>query len=103
MTQVDKRATLSALLGETLTDAVADVYLSLSADAILKKSFPFNPEIEEVPQEFAMLQIQLAQRYYLRKGAESETQHVENGVSRTYGSVDDKDLLSKITPIAKVV
>lgn len=38
-----------------------------------------------------------------KNGAEGQTSHSENGVSRTYGSSDDypKDLISQIIPLIK--
>ena len=50
-----------------------------------------------------MLQVKLAVRYFLRRGGEGETRHSENGIDRTYGSVNDEDLLSEVTSFAKVI
>ena len=52
---------------------------------------------------YEMLQVKLATRYFLRRGGEGEIRHSENGIDRTYGSVNDEDLLMEITPFAKVI
>ena len=48
------------------------------------------------------IQCDLAARYFLRRGGQGEINHEENGVNRQYGSVDDADILEKLTPFAKV-
>jgi len=101
MTQAQKRATLSTLVNETLTDAIADVYLTISSNKIIDRLYPFDNSQYEVPPQYEMLQCELACRLYLKRGAEGETIHNENGINRTYGG--DEDLLSTITPFARVV
>lgn len=56
----------------------------------------------EMPSEYDVLQCQLAARYFLRRGGEGEVTHSENGINRTYGSVNDSDLLQEIVPFAKI-
>ena len=55
-----------------------------------------------IPTDYDVLQCQLAARYFLRRGGEGEVTHSENGINRTYGSVNDSDLLQEIVPFAKV-
>ena len=55
-----------------------------------------------MPSEYDVLQCQLAARYFLRRGGEGEVTHSENGINRTYGSVNDSDLLQEIVPFGKV-
>ena len=38
-----------------------------------------------------------------RRGGEGEISHSENGISRTYGSVDDEDILGRLTPYVGVI
>jgi hypothetical protein len=38
-----------------------------------------------------------------RKGGEGEIAHSENGISRTYATVDDEDILRTLTPYVGVV
>lgn len=85
------------------TDAQIAVYLEDAAEAILLRRYPFGlPEVAEVPKEYEKLQCRLAARYLLRRGADGEKAHNEDGVNRTYGSVNDEDLLMEVIQIAKV-
>ena len=86
------------------TDALVSVYLSNAAAAILRRLYPFGvPEGAEVPDMYAYSQCELASRYFLRRGAQGEVTHNENGVNRTYGTVNDEDILREVMPYAKVL
>lgn len=37
-----------------------------------------------------------------RRGGEGEIAHNENGINRSYGTVNDEDILNRITPFVKV-
>lgn len=86
------------------TDALVGVYLNDAKAAILRRLYPFGiPEtVTDVPPIYEMLWCKLAARYFLRRGAEGEKLHEENGINRQYGSVNDEDLLSEVTPYAWV-
>lgn len=85
------------------TEAVIAVYLSDAEAAILRRLYIFGvPEGAEVPDMYAYSQCELAARYFLRRGAQGEVVHNENGVNRTYGSANDEDILREIMPFAKV-
>ena len=89
---------------ESATDALVGAYLEDAKHAILRRRYPFGvPDGAEVEDIYGMLQVKLAVRYYLRRGGEGEINHSENGISRTYGSVNDEDLLMEVTPYAKVM
>ena len=106
MTQSEKITLVQTLLGadEDASDAVVSVYLDLAKGAILNRRFPFGiPDYAEVPKEYEMLQCRLAERYFLKRGAEGEAVHLEDGVHRHYGSVNDSDLLDEVIQIAKVM
>ena len=105
MTTAEKISKVQTLLGndEEATDALISVYLDLAKDAILNRRYPFGiPDYADVPREYESLQIRLAQRYFLKQGAEGEQIHNEDGVHRHYGSVPDEDLLREVIQIAKV-
>lgn len=103
MTDYEKRVRVQEALDniETATNKKVDYCLLLAKSAILNR---LNKEsITEVPERYVGVQLQLAVRYFNRQGAEGESTHDENGIKRTYGSVNDEDLLSEVTPYAKVV
>ena len=86
------------------TDEIVVVYLQLALNKMLERLFPYDSTktVSDIPERYETIQCELAARLYLRRGGEGETSHEENGVNRTYGSVDDEDILSRLTPFAKV-
>lgn len=106
MTTEEKITRVQTLVGadEEATDALIAVYLDDAKSAILNRRYPFGiPDTaDDVPAMYESLQCRLAARYFLRRGAEGEISHNEDGVNRTYGSVNDEDLLMSVIQIAKV-
>lgn len=103
MTAENMTANVRARVGDnSLTDNLISVYLGDAADAIMKRLYPFGTSETEVPEKYHVTQCKLAARYILRRGGEGEISHSENGVARSYGSVDDADILNTIVPYAKV-
>ena len=82
------------------TDALVSVYLQDAQAAILRRLYPFGvpSDVTAVPSIYELLWCKLAARYFLRRGAEGEIVHEENGINRQYGSVGDEDLLREVTP-----
>ena len=101
MTQNEKIATVKALANdEELTEDLISVYLKKAESAIFNRMFPFKEMMNfEVPVKYESIQCELACRYILRRGAEGEVTHKENGIDRTYGSVNDSDLLSEVMQV----
>lgn len=75
------------------------LYLSVAANMILQRLYPHGiPPMTILPSQYDMMQCELAARQFLRRGGQGETAHSENGISRTYGSADDSDILNRIVP-----
>ncbi len=106
MTDAEKILMVKALVmnDSQATDAVCSVYLSLAASKMLERLYPYDTTkgAGDLPGRYDTLQCELASRLFLRRGSEGESNHEENGVNRTYGTVDDEDILSRLTPFAKV-
>ena len=106
MTENEKIAMVRALVDNdpTASDDLIKVYLRLANSTRLERLYPFDADKEEsdLPERYETIQCELASRLFLRRGGEGETNHEENGVNRTYATVDDEDLLSRLTPFAKV-
>ena len=106
MTNAQKVTMVQTLVGNdpVATSELVTVYLQLASSKMLKRLFPFDSTKtdSDIPESYHTDQCELAVRLFLRKGGEGETSHEENGVNRTYGSVDDEDILSRLTPFAKV-
>ena len=84
------------------TDDVVSVYLNLACNAMLERLYPYDSDKTEIPSRYDTIECELAARYFLRRGGQGEINHEENGVNRQYGSVDDEDILKRLTPYAKV-
>lgn len=95
MNDKEKLVLLRTLLGcGSSEDAVLTAYLKLAGQKIIDKAFPFDKTVTEVPDEYAVLQCEIAQYLYNKQGAEGEVSHDENGIKRTYesGGVPDSML-----------
>lgn len=86
------------------TDETIAVYLNLACGAMLERVYPYDATMsaEDLPVRYDTMQCELAARYFLRRGGQGEINHEENGVNRQYSSVDDSDILNRLTPFAKV-
>jgi len=106
MTNAEKIAMVKVLVESDpeATDEVVSAYLSLAVNAMIERLFPYDSNRNEadVPVRYDMTQCELAARYFLRRGGQGEINHEENGVNRQYGTVDDEDILKRLTPFAKV-
>lgn len=107
MTDTEKLLLVRNQINEDSTvvsDDVLTVYLLLACNKMLERLYPFDTDKDasDLPSRYDVIQCELAARLYLRRGGEGETSHEENGVNRTYASVDDEDILSRLTPFAKV-
>lgn len=103
MTTAEKEQIVITLIGdvpEASQPSLLDVYLADAQSSILNRMYPFGyASTVEVPAQYEMLQCKLAARYILRRGAEGEKAHNENGINRTYESVNDEDLLMEVMQV----
>ena len=106
MTSAEKIAMVKTLVENDTgaTDDVVTVYLTVASNKMLERLYPYDSTKEgsDIPARYDTIQCELAARLFLRRGAEGETSHEENGVNRAYGTVDDEDILIRLTPFAKV-
>lgn len=106
MTNNDKISWVRTMLQNDpqATDDVITTYLDLAKETVLHAMFPLGNGTEfDVPEKYNGVHCQLAARYFSRRGGLGEIEHNENGIARVYASATDRDLLSMITPFAKVV
>ena len=101
MTQL---ARLKIRITEKVTDAELEDILESAKAVIMSRRFPFGKQPPEIEEKYKDLQIRIAVEMFNKRGAEGETAHSENGVSRSYASANvSEDLLKEITPKAGVV
>ena len=97
---MDKLQTLKTLIGvDDSEDDLLLTLLSLAEGKILERLYPYDHSKETVPTRYVGKQIEIAVYLYNKQGAEGQTAHSENGISRTYGSADvPESMLRGITP-----
>lgn len=79
-------------------------YLWQAQEAILNRLYPYMNDAEYenavVPRRYESKQIRIAAYLLNKRGAEGETQHIENGIHRNYKSSDIPDeMLRDIPPL----
>jgi hypothetical protein len=104
MTQAEKLQLLKAMVGESDTEEVLLTYLNIAGQKILNRAYPFGTEETEVPTRYDFLQCEIAAYLLNKRGAEGQTAHSENGISRSYESADvPESLLGAVTPMVGVL
>ena len=104
MTQTEKLTLLKAMVGSSDTDDVLLAYLDIAGAKIINRAYPYKSDATEVPSRYEFLQCEIAAYLLNKRGAEGQTAHSENGISRSYGSADVPEaMLSAITPMVGVI
>lgn len=99
MTDTEKLTALRAVIGDSDTDEVLSAYLTLAGSKILAKAYPYDDTVTEVPAKYEYLQVEIAAYMLNKRGAEGQTSHSENGISRTYENADiPASMLKAVTP-----
>jgi hypothetical protein len=98
MTNAEKRVALAvALAPDTDTDEVLDGVLADAEALVLNRMYPFGyPDGTLVPLRYERIQIQLAAELYSKRGAEGQTGHSENGITRSWP--EQSALLKRVIP-----
>ena len=103
MTDTDKLTMLESMTGETDSTGLSS-YLTLAKGVVISRAYPYGTGTEEVPAPYHTTQVEIAAYMLNKRGAEGETAHSENGVSRSYEDGDiPATLLRRITPMAGVL
>lgn len=99
---------MKMIIGNEITEdfSALSAYLDIAESKILNRQYPFGvPENAEVETRYQQMQVEIAVFLYNKRGAEGETAHTENGVTRNYGGTTDvpPELLAQVTPYGMVV
>ena len=104
MAHEEKLKLLKAMVGESDTEEVLLAYLDIAGRKIINRAYPYDPEVTEVPKRYDFLQCEIATYLLNKRGAEGQTGHGENGISRSYESADvPESLLGAVTPCVGVL
>ena len=105
MTQKDAElvSRIKNRLGENDDSKTGLVYefLQEAQSEILSRRFPYGEYPAEFPKEYENLAVKLAVVLYNKMGAEGENSHSENGVGRSYETIDE--LLYTVVPKVGVI
>ena len=104
MTNVEKLALCRAMIDQPndavgWDDKVLGSYLAIAGQKILNRAYPYDNTVTEVPTRYGYLQCEIAAYLLNKRGAEGETSHSENGISRTYENADiPESMLRDVIP-----
>ena len=103
MTEVEKLAMLRVIVGQPnegdWSDDVLTSYLAIAGRKIINRAYPYDDTVEDVPRRYGYLQCDIAAYLLNKRGAEGQTAHSENGISRSYESADvPESMLSEVIP-----
>lgn len=97
---------LQGIIGDDEEESTLSTYLDLAGEKIVNRVYPYRKDDEEmpVPVKYHGLQVEIAAFMLNKRGAEAESQHIENGVHRNWRSADvPDDMLSQIVPYVGVI
>ena len=109
MTEVEKLTLLRTMVGtpdnnEEWRDDVLMSYLAIAGQKIITRAYPYDDSVTEVPRRYGVLQCEIAAYLLNKRGAEGETAHSENGISRSYENADvPESLMSNVVSYVGVV
>ena len=88
---------LNAMVGGNEESSTLLVYLQVAGKAIMNKAYPFQNAARpaDVPEQYHELQAEIAAYLMNKRGAEGQTRHDENGITRTYQNADIPDDMLK--------
>ena len=104
MTDTEKLTYLRAMVGGSDTDEILSTYLVVAGKKIIARAYPYDDTVTEVPDKYDTLQCEIAAYLLNKRGAEGQTQHTENGISRQYENADvPSSMLKVVTPHCGVI
>lgn len=104
MTNIEKLTLCRAMVDQPAeadgwSDNVLNAYLNIAGQKILNRAYPYDNTVTEVPTRYGYLQCEIAAYLLNKRGAEGETSHSENGISRTYENADvPESMLRDVIP-----
>lgn len=104
MTEEEKLTYLRAMVGGSDTDDVLSTYLKVAGKKIIARAYPYDDTVTEVPEKYDTLQCEIAAYLLNKRGAEGQTSHSENGITRYYENADvPSSMLRIVVPHVGVI
>lgn len=103
MTEVEKLSMLRIMVGQhndgDWADDVLISYLAIAGQVVINRAYPYDDTVTEVPRRYGYLQCEIANYLLNKRGAEGQTNHSENGISRSYENAGvPESMLGEIVP-----
>ena len=103
MTELEKLSMLRVMVGQPnegdWSDEILNSYLAIAGRKIINRAYPYDDTVTEVPRRYGYLQCDIAAYLLNKRGAEGQTAHAENGISRSYESADvPESMLREVVP-----
>lgn len=102
MTNEEKITRLAVLISpDTAEVELLTALIEQAEGIVLNRRYPFGvPPDTAVPAMYEPIQLQIAVELFTKMGAEGQTAHSENGISRSFESADiSPSLLKRIVPV----
>ena len=101
---IDEKIAMVSVMSDEYDEEKVSAYLTLAGRKIIDRAYPFDDTVTEVPARYEMLQCEIASYLILKRGAEGQTSHGENGVQRSYESGDvPESMLSEVVPFSRAI
>lgn len=92
------------LMTDEPNEAILIDCLESAKNSIMVRRFPFGEWPDEIEPRYIDLQYRIALAIYNKMGADFQTGHSENGITRSYGSEGiPLELLAEIVPCASPI
>lgn len=106
MTDAEKIAEVQVLIDDSrVTEATITTYLTIATQRLLERMYPNRANLDglTLPTKHDHDVCELASRMIDRRGFEGQKGSSENGVKRDFDTVDDEDILMRVTQVIGVV
>lgn len=92
--------------GDDTDEGILEVYLELARQKILNRMYPYKTDYTglDVPDKYVSVQLNCANYWLAKRGAEGQIQHIENGIHRNYGDSDIPEaMLRDVVPFSQAI
>lgn len=106
MTDTEKLAEVKVLIDDSrVTDETITTYIGIATQRLLERMYPCKSDISglTLPNKHDHDVCELASRMIARRGIEGQKESTENGVRRGFATVDDEDILTRVTQVVGVI
>ena len=98
----EEKITLVQTMSNSFDEDTINAMLTIAGSRIVRKAYPFDPDVEEVPVRYHVLQCEIASYLVKRGDSSGKIRHNENGVDIMWASANvPEDMLEYVVPFAR--